>query len=195
MRDKDQKLIWENYNKIDEGTDGSTSDLTEREKMKLTAYAAKKGKGPLAVKKEDRSDRLRNPDPKDFRMTEDDWSKAEQKFGGLRLSKFIQQHDVDAEQPVAVYATHVQKHYGKIHAAEKGAVTGKSIADAIGGFGSGSLKRELDTEQRLSKGLIITKVETGDAADAELDKKARMNASMSKWYGDLDRGKTNYRGD
>lgn len=34
MRDKDQKLIWENY--------------TEREKFKLAADAAKRGKGPLA---------------------------------------------------------------------------------------------------------------------------------------------------
>jgi hypothetical protein len=47
----------------------------------------------------------------------------------------------------------------------------------------------------MSKGLIITKVETGDAAQEELDKKSRMNASMSNWYKDLDRGKTNYRGD
>ena len=193
MQDKDQKLIWENY--LNEGTDGSTSDLTEREKMKLAAHAAKKGKGPLVVKKENRADRIHNPDPEDFRMTEDDWAKAEQEFGGLRLSKFVQQHDVDAEQPVAVHATHVQKHYGKIHASQKGAVTGSSVADAIGGFGGGSLKRELDAEQRMSKGLIITKVETGDAAQAELDKKARMNASMSNWYKDLDRGRTNYRGD
>jgi hypothetical protein len=111
MQDEDQKLIWESY--LNEGTDGSTSDLTEREKMKLAAYAAKKGKGPLAVKKENQVDRIRNPDPEDFRMTADDWSKAEQEFGGLRLSKFVQQHDVEMEQPVAVHATYVQKHYGK----------------------------------------------------------------------------------
>jgi len=141
------------------------------------------------------SESRRDPDPEDFRMTEDDWSKSEQEFGGLRLSKFVQQHDVDTEQPVAVHAIYVQKHYGKIHAAQKGAATGNSIADAIRGFGGGPLKNALDSEQRLSKGLIITKVETGDAAEAELDKKARMNTSMSNWYKDLDRGRTNYRGD
>lgn len=50
----DSNLIWESYNKkLSEGTDGSTDDLTEREKFKLAAHAAKKGKGPLAKKKED----------------------------------------------------------------------------------------------------------------------------------------------
>lgn len=195
MKDEDQKLIWENYIKIEEGTDGSTSDLTDREKMKLAAYAAKKGKGPLAVKKENRTDRMINPDPDDFKMTEDDWSEAEQKTGGLRLSKFVQQYDVDKEQSVAIHATYIQKHYGKIHTAQKGSVTGTSIADAIRGFGGGTLKSALSTEQRMGKGLIITKVDVGDEAASEIDKKDRMNASMNKWYGDLDKGKTNYRGD
>ncbi len=37
----------------EEGTDGSTSDLTEREKFKLAADAGKRGKGPLAEDDED----------------------------------------------------------------------------------------------------------------------------------------------
>lgn len=48
----DFNLIWESYkNKLSEGTDGKTGDLTEREKMKLAAHAAKKNKGPLAKDK------------------------------------------------------------------------------------------------------------------------------------------------
>ena len=43
----------ENYQ--EEGTDGSTDDLTDEEKLKLAAYAAKKGQGPLA-KESDESD-------------------------------------------------------------------------------------------------------------------------------------------
>lgn len=54
MQDKDQKLIWESY--VTEGTDGETSDLTPREKMKLAALAAQKGKGPLAVKEEENTE-------------------------------------------------------------------------------------------------------------------------------------------
>ena len=47
----DSNLIWESYTKqIPEGTDGNTDDLTPEEKMKFAAYAAKKGKGPLAPK-------------------------------------------------------------------------------------------------------------------------------------------------
>lgn len=50
----DSNLIWESYNKkLSEGTDGNTDDLTEREKMKLAAHAAKKGKGPLAKEEDD----------------------------------------------------------------------------------------------------------------------------------------------
>ena len=57
MQDKDQKLIWESYKEtLDEGTDGGTSDLTEREKFKLAADAAKKGKGPLADKESEEDD-------------------------------------------------------------------------------------------------------------------------------------------
>ena len=52
MQDKDQKLIWEGYqNKLTEGTDGGTSDLTDMEKLKLAADAAKRGKGPLSDQK------------------------------------------------------------------------------------------------------------------------------------------------
>lgn len=189
MKDRDQKLIWENYNKT---IPVSKPKFTSKEIDKLMGMDKNTPK-PISIKvKKEESGR---PDADDFKMTDEDWSEAEQKSGGLRLSKFVQQHDVDKEQPVAVHATYVQKHYGKIHAAQKGAVTGNSIADAIRGFGGGPLKNALDAEQRLSKGLIITKVETGDGASSEMDKKERMNASMSKWYGDLDRGKTNYRGD
>ena len=53
MSNNDTRLIWERYNiKLHEGTDGTTSDLTEREKAILAAKAAKVGKGPLAVKTE-----------------------------------------------------------------------------------------------------------------------------------------------
>lgn len=189
MQDKDQKLIWENYNK---SIPVSKPKFTSKERDRLMGVDKNTPK-PVSIKvnKEESDDTSTD----DFKMTEDDWSKAEQESGGLRLSKFVQQHDVNAEQPVAVHATYVQKHYGKIHAAQKGAVTGSSIADAIRGFGGGPLKNALDSEQRMAKGLIITKVETGDAAQAEIDKKDRMNTSMSKWYGNIDKGKTNYRGD
>ena len=189
MQDRDQKLIWENY---DKGVPVSKPKFTSKERDRLMGIDKDTPKPvSIEVKKEDRD----GPSMDDFKMTEDEWLKAEQETGGVRLSKFVQQHDVDAEQPVAVHATYVQKHYGKIHAAQKGTVTGNSIADAIRGFGGGPLKNALDEEQRKSKGLIITKVETGGDAAAELDKKSRMNASMNKWYGNLDRGKTNYRGD
>jgi hypothetical protein len=77
-KDKDSQLIWEKYfqeknkkpdadgdgvpdwadkhdgeddhEEVEEGTDGSTGDLTEREKFKFAADAAKKGKGPLVDK-------------------------------------------------------------------------------------------------------------------------------------------------
>lgn len=57
----DSNLIWESYQeKITEGTDGSTDDLTEREKMKLAAHAAKKGKGPLTKPKDKQRGRMYN---------------------------------------------------------------------------------------------------------------------------------------
>lgn len=188
MQDKDQKLIWEKYNKIEEGTDGSTSDLTEFEKMKLAAAAAKKGKGPLAVKKEASSD-------DDFKMTESDFDQAEKELGGMRLSKFVKEHDVDEKRPVSIHATHVQKHYGKIHTHEYSPTTGDSIADAMRGFGGGKLENLLRDERTRGRTYIITKVDTGESAQDEIDKKDSMSASMSKWYGDIDKGKTNYRGD
>jgi len=65
MKDRDSKLLWEAYDSgLEEGTDGSTDDLTEREKFKLAAAAAKAGKGPLAdkpkppVKTEDNHDEV-----------------------------------------------------------------------------------------------------------------------------------------
>ena len=48
MKDADTKLIYEAYNNINEGTDGSTTDLSQSEKMKLAGAAATQGKGPLA---------------------------------------------------------------------------------------------------------------------------------------------------
>ena len=138
MQDKDQKLIWENYNK---SIPVSKPKFTSKERDRLMGVDKNTPK-PVSIKvnKEESDDTSTD----DFKMTEDDWSKAEQESGGLRLSKFVQQHDVNAEQPVAVHATYVQKHYGKIHAAQKGAVTGSSIADAIRGFGGGPLKNALD---------------------------------------------------
>ena len=60
LTDNDKKAL--KAHGVNEGTDGSTDDLTEREKFKLAAAAAKKGKGPLAdkpkppVKNEDNHD-------------------------------------------------------------------------------------------------------------------------------------------
>lgn len=44
---QEQKAKEDDEDEVEEGTDGSTGDLTEREKFKLAADAAKKGKGPL----------------------------------------------------------------------------------------------------------------------------------------------------
>lgn len=44
----------------EEGTDGSTKDLTEREKMKLASDAAKKGKGPLKEEDDDVQEEMDN---------------------------------------------------------------------------------------------------------------------------------------
>ena len=61
----DSNLIWESYNnKLSEGTDGSTDDLTVREKMKLAAHAAKKGKGPLAKEEDDEVNEASHDDGK-----------------------------------------------------------------------------------------------------------------------------------
>lgn len=48
MKDADTKLIYEAYNNINEGTDGTTADMSQSEKMKLAGMAATQGKGPLA---------------------------------------------------------------------------------------------------------------------------------------------------
>lgn len=47
MKDTDTKLIYEAYNNVNEGTDGTTTDLSQSEKMKLAGMAATQGKGPL----------------------------------------------------------------------------------------------------------------------------------------------------
>lgn len=134
-------------------------------------------------------------DPKDFRLTEDDYTTAEQELRGVRLSDFIKKHDADKPQPVALHTVHIQKHYGKIHTHHKGAVTGDSIADAVRSLGNGELARVLQGEARGKGGYIVTKIETGDSAEQEISKKKNLSASMDRHYDDLNRGKTNYRGD
>ena len=48
MKDRDTQLIFEAYNRVLEGTDGTTSDLTSNEKIRLAQSAAEQGEGPLA---------------------------------------------------------------------------------------------------------------------------------------------------
>ena len=50
MKDSDAKLIFEAYNGMNEGTDGSTDDLSQSEKLKLAANASAQGKGPMVNK-------------------------------------------------------------------------------------------------------------------------------------------------
>ena len=134
-------------------------------------------------------------DPKDFRLSVDDYTAAEQQLRGVRLSNFIQKHDANKLQPVSLHTVHVQKHYGKIHTHHKGAVTGDSIADAVRGLGGGKLSSVLQDEERGRSVYIVTKIETGDSAEQEISNKKDLSASMDRHYNDLNRGKTNYRGD
>ena len=81
--------IDEDGNEIDnyqeEGTDGSTSDLTDREKFKLAAHAAKQGKGPLAdkpkvknTKNTEISKESDQPDDEDLEVAEESDDEDEQ---------------------------------------------------------------------------------------------------------------------
>lgn len=130
-----------------------------------------------------------------FRMTEEDFKKAEKELKGTRLSHFVKLFDVDEQMPVSLHVTYVQKHYGKIHSSGKSPVTGDSIADAVRGLGGGSLKGELSSEERMRKGYIVTNMEIGEDAEKEKDKQSRTSASVAKHYSNIDRGETNYRGD
>lgn len=113
----------------------------------------------------------------------------------MRLSRFVKEHDPDEPRKVSLHTTYVQKHYGKIRMSGKSPVTGDSIADAVRGLGGGSLDNELRSEEGMGKGYIVTKIETGDEAEGEMDKQARTSASVARHYGNIDRGETNYRGD
>ena len=137
----------------------------------------------------------REPDASEFRMSEDEFQNAENELGGMRLSRFIKKYNPDEPRKVSLHTTYVQKHYGKIHQTGKSPVTGDSIADAIKGLGGGGLKGELRSEDLMKKGYIVTKMETGDEADQEIDKQTRTSASVDRHYGGLNRGETNYRGD
>ena len=129
----------------------------------------------------------------DFRMDEDDFTKVEEKLGGMRLSRFVKEHDPEEPRVVSLHTTYVQKHYGKIRMSGKSPVTGDSIADAVRGLGGGSLKNELRGEERMGKGYIVTKMDTDDEAGQEMDRQARTSASVAKHYSNIDRGDTNYR--
>ena len=118
----------------------------------------------------------------DFRMTEEDFVKAEQEIGGKRLSEFVKAYDLDMDEPVAVYATYVQKHYGKLHTSQLGAITGNSFVDAIENFSGAGLDAEIHREHKLGKGYIITRVVTGEEAESEIDKQRRTSASVRSWY-------------
>lgn len=135
------------------------------------------------------------PGKEDFRMDENDFTNAEEKLGGMRLSRFVKEHDPDESRAVSLHTTYVQKHYGKIRMSGKSPVTGDSIADAVRGLGGGSLENELRSEEGMGKGYIVTKMDTGDEADQEIDKQARTSASVARHYSNIDRGDTNYRGD
>ena len=135
------------------------------------------------------------PGPEEFRMTEDDFTNAEEELGGVRLSTFVKEHNPDKPRSVALHTTYVQKHYGKIRMSGKTPVTGDSIADAVKGLGGGGLESELRSEERMGKGYIVTKMESGDDAEQEMDKQARTSASVARHYDNIDRGETNYRGD
>ena len=117
----------------------------------------------------------------DFRMSEEDFVKVEQEIGGKRLSEFVKAYDLSMNEPVAVYATYVQKHYGKIHAHEK-VITGNSFIDAIENFSGAGLDAEIHRELKLGKGYIISRVVTGEEAQAEIDKQRRTSASVRRWY-------------
>ena len=156
MQDKDQKLIWEEYqNKLTEGTDGGTSDLTEMEKLKLAADAAKRGKGPLADQESEdeqvKQESLRDPGPDAFKLTSDDIAEAETKYNGMRMSKFVNKHkdDLQKEQPVVLQGWNIQKHYGKVHSNQSSKTPGSSIEDALKGLGGViSVDRAVADEQR-----------------------------------------------
>lgn len=136
-----------------------------------------------------------DPDPEDFRMTEEDFVEAEKELKGTRLSQFVKQFDPDEQMTVSLHVTYVQKHYGKIHSTGKSPVTGDSIADAVRGLGGGGLESELKSEDRMAKGYIVTDMDIGDVAEQEKDKQSRTSASVARHYGNIDRGETNYRGD
>ena len=137
----------------------------------------------------------REPDVSEFRMTDEEFENAEKELGGMRLSRFVAKYDPDEPRKVSLHTTYVQKHYGRIDYHEKSPVTGESIADAIQGLGGGGLKGELSSEERMRKGYIVTKMDTGAEADQEIDRQARTSASVDRHYGALNRGETNYRGD
>lgn len=118
----------------------------------------------------------------DFRMTEEDFVKAEQEIGGKRLSEFVKAYDLDMDEPAAVYATYVQKHYGRLHTSQLGAITGNSFVDAIDNFSGVGLDAEIHRESKLGKGYIITRVVIGEKAQAEIDKQRRTSASVHNWY-------------
>lgn len=156
MQDKDQKLIWENYQtKLTEGADARTSDMTEMEKLKLAADAAKRGKGPLADQetqpRQVKQENIRSSDPEAFKLTADDITQAEAKYNGMRMSKFVNKHmdDLQKKQPVVLQGWNIQKHYGEVHSNQSSKIPGESIQDALEGIGGViSVDRAVADEQR-----------------------------------------------
>ena len=156
MQDKDQKLIWEKYQtKLTESADSGTSDLTEMEKLKLATDAAKRGKGPLADQetpdKHVKQESSRDPDPEAFKLTADEIEKAEAKYNGMRMSKFVNRHmdELQKKQPVVLQGWSIQKHYGEVHSNQSSKIPGDSIKDALEGIGGViSVDRAVADEQR-----------------------------------------------
>ena len=173
MQDKDQKLIWEKYQtKLVEGTDGGTSDLTEMEKLKLAADAAKRGKGPLADQetedKQVKQESLRDPGPDAFKLTADDIAEAEAKYNGMRMSKFVNKHKdiLQKQQRVVLQGWNIQKHYGKVHSNQSSKIPGDSIQDALEGIGGViSVDRAVADEQREGPKRVF--IVTDYSADSE----------------------------
>ena len=113
---QEQKDEEEDEDEVEEGTDGSTGDLTEREKFKLAADAAKKGKGPLkkesssgnihaALKDDEDADHYEKTGEVRKKKTEDDSEDKKNKVGEnfekmLEILKLTDQVQLESDDVV-----------------------------------------------------------------------------------------------
>ena len=132
----------------------------------------------------------RDKDPRDFKLSEQDYTQAEEQLNGLRLSKFIEKHadELDTQKSVVIKSYHIQKHYGKVHVSERSPTPGDSIRDAVLSLGGVINIDNVSQDEEMGRpGYIIKDDQVMDDPE-EIDRVRRardhQSRDMARWRHD-----------